>query len=117
MTTVAESYQGRPFNGLNDLCFGGAGNLYLTEPKGSGTNAPSGAVHRLSATGSLTHMAAEIPFRMGIAVDPDQAKLYVSDRATNRILVWNLASDGTVANRRTLYQFPDASEAKARPAG
>jgi gluconolactonase len=109
ITTVAEGYRDRPFKGLNDLCFDQAGNLFFTDPKGSGTNAPLGAVYRLSVAGAVQQVAAQIPFPNGIAVDPDQTKLYVSDTATNRIQVWDLAADGAVSGLRTLYTFPDAS--------
>jgi sugar lactone lactonase YvrE len=80
------------FHGLNDLCFDKDGNLYFTDPRGSGVKSPFGAVYRLSKSGA-----------------PDQTKLYVSDTGTNSILVWNLGRDGTIANRRTLHQFPDMS--------
>jgi gluconolactonase len=109
VAVVVESYNGNPFHGLNDLCFDQAGNLYFTDPRGSGTNSPFGAVYRLSKGGALTQVAANLPFPNGIAVDPDQTKLYVSDTATNSILVWDLAADGAASNRRTLYQFTDAS--------
>jgi sugar lactone lactonase YvrE len=106
---VAESYNGAPFHGLNDLCFDRAGNLYFTDPRGSGVRAPYGSVYRLSAAGELTLVAGEIPFPNGIVVSPDQSKLYVSDTGTNSILVWDLARDGTVSRRRTFHQFADAS--------
>jgi len=106
---VAQSYRDKPFNGLNDLCFDMAGNLFFTDPKGSGINLPFGAVYRLSTAGALTQVARQIPFPNGITIDPDQTKLYVSDTATNSILMWDLAPDGTVASRRILYKFPDAS--------
>ena len=72
-------------------------------------DAPFGAVYRLSAQGALARIADGIPFPNGIVVDPDQTKLYVSDTGTNRILVWDLAPNGTVTSRRTLSEFPDAS--------
>ena len=85
---VVQSYHRKPFNGLNDLCFDMAGNL--------------------------TQLAGKIPFPNGIAVDPDQTKLYVSDTGTNSILVWDLAPDGPASNRKTLYRFPDAGVARSR---
>jgi sugar lactone lactonase YvrE len=106
---VTESYNGAPFHGLNDLCLDQAGNLYFTDPRGSGIRAPYGAVFRLSSAGDLTKVAGEIPFPNGIVVSPDQSKLYVSDTGTNSILVWDLARDGTVSHRRTFHQFADAS--------
>jgi sugar lactone lactonase YvrE len=109
VSVVADSFHGKPLNGLNDLCFDRAGNLFFTDPRGSGAKSPFGAVYRLSKDGALTQVAAGIPFPNGIVVDPDQRKLYVSDTATNSILVWDLSSTGTVANRRVLHEFPDAS--------
>jgi gluconolactonase len=109
VAVVADAYGGQAFHGLNDLCFDAAGNLFFTDPRGSGTDAPFGAVYRLSAQGDLARIADGIPFPNGIVVDPDQAKLYVSDTGTNRILVWDLAPNGAVTSRRTLSEFPDAS--------
>jgi sugar lactone lactonase YvrE len=39
-TTIIESYNGKPLNGLNDLVFDQDGGLYFTEPMGSSATKP-----------------------------------------------------------------------------
>jgi gluconolactonase len=91
--------------GVNDLCFDRAGNLFFTDTAGSSAAHPFGAIYRYSADGRLTKVASGLPFPNGIVVDPDQTKLYVSDSGTSSILVFDLARDGTLTNKRLVYHF------------
>jgi len=91
--------------GVNDLCFDRAGNLFFTDSAGSSAAHPFGAIYRYSIDGRLTKVAAALPFPNGIVVDPDQTKLYVSDTGTSSILVFDLARDGSLSNKRLLYHF------------
>jgi gluconolactonase len=45
-------------------------------------------------------------FPNGLAVSPDQGRLYVAESDKNRLLCWDLRPDGTLANQRTIIEFP-----------
>jgi gluconolactonase len=45
----------------------------------------------------------------GLVVTPDQKQLIVAETMTNRILAFDLTSDGRLEGQRTLYRFPSSS--------
>src|SRR5262249_11376339 len=53
--TLADAYEGRPFNNPNDLCLDRAGDIYFTDPQGP-ENDSVGAVYRYSRAGQLTRL-------------------------------------------------------------
>ncbi len=105
MEIMADSFQGMPLKGPNDVTIDGKGRMYFTDPAGS-------AVYRVDAPGKVTRIAAapEIQRPNGIQVSPDDKKLYVADSAPPpdglRVLrVFDLLPDGSVRNMRVLYDF------------
>src|SRR5262249_40486213 len=74
--TLADSYEGRPFNNPNDVCLDRAGNIYFTDPQGSDKNSV-GAIYCYSAAGKLTRLHTGLKYPNGLAVAPDQKTLYV----------------------------------------
>lgn len=95
-----------PLNGTDDLTFDRAGNLYFTDPEGSYVGHEIGAIYRYSTEGELTRVQTGLAYSNGIVISQDQTKLYVTETSTNRVLVFDLAPDGTLSKRRVLYQFP-----------
>ena len=75
MEVLADSYQGRPFAGPNDVTIDGKGRLYFTD-------LPGGAVYRIDGPGQLARILAapEIQRPNGIQISPDD-KHAVSDRS------------------------------------
>ena len=120
---LTDSYEGKPYLGPNDVCLDLAGNIYFTDPTGSSKEKPIGAVYRISfrasdlrsdsPAGSRTHgvyvtrLADGLAFPNGLAVSPDQKRLYVAESGTNRLLCWDLQPDGTLANQRVIIAFPN----------
>jgi gluconolactonase len=102
---LADSFQGMPLKGPNDVTLDGKGRIYFTDPAGS-------AVYRIDAPGKIVRVLAapEIQRPNGIQVSPDDTKLYVADSAPPpdgmRVLrVFDLQPDGSVRNTRVLYDF------------
>jgi gluconolactonase len=110
--TLTDSCDGRPYRGPNDVCLDLAGNIYFTDPTGSSQEDPIGAVYRVSAPGReasrpiVSRLADGLAFPNGLAVSPDQKRLYVAESDTNRLLCWDLHPDGTLANKRVIMEFP-----------
>ncbi|MDD3470082.1 MAG: SMP-30/gluconolactonase/LRE family protein [Thermoguttaceae bacterium] len=104
---LADTFEGKPFHGLNDVALDLAGNIFFTDPTGSNAEKLVGGVYRYDIqTGNVTQIGTGLAFPNGVAVSPDQTKLVVSESQLYRLLVYDLAADGTVSNRRVLIQFP-----------
>lgn len=102
---LAESYDGKPLLGPNDVTIDGKGRLYFTELYGA-------AVYRIDVPGKVVRILAAPDVRSpnGIQVSPDDRTLYVVESGrgpTDRreIRAFDLLPDGAVRNSRTLYNF------------
>ena len=67
---IVDHYQGKKFNGPNDLIFDSRGNLYFTDPHGSSAENPFGCVYRLSSNGEITCLASGLAFPNGVVLVP-----------------------------------------------
>ncbi|OPF61988.1 SMP-30/gluconolactonase/LRE family protein [Hydrogenophaga sp. H7] len=85
------------FKGLNDLTFDSQGNLYFTDQGQTGLHDPTGRVYRLSPSGRLDLLLANVPSPNGIVLSLDEKFLLVA--ATRGNCVWRmpLLADGGVS--------------------
>jgi gluconolactonase len=102
---LAESYEGKPLLGPNDVTLDGKGRLYFTDPNGP-------AVYRIDAPGKLTRIltAPDIQRPNGIQISPDDTKLYLIEAnpaqgGARMIRSYDLQPDGTVRAMRVHYNF------------
>jgi sugar lactone lactonase YvrE len=89
-------------DGFNELVVDGRGNIYVNggcdfDP-GEG-NAP-GIVALVTPHGSVRKVAEEIAFPNGMAVTPDNSTLIVAESFAARLTAFDIAADGSLANRR-----------------
>jgi gluconolactonase len=105
MEILADTFEGQPLRGPNDVTIDGKGRIYFTDLGGS-------AVYRIDAPGMLAKLisASDVSRPNGIQVSPDDKILYVADSApppsgVRVLLAYDLRPDGSVANKRTLYDF------------
>jgi len=108
---LTSEYEGKPYLGTNDVCLDLAGNIYFSDPTGSSKDDPIGSVYRIrmsadNSVAKVTRLADGLAFPNGLAVSPDQKRLYVAESDTNRLLCWDLQPDGSVTGKRTIIQFP-----------
>lgn len=104
----ASSCGGKPFLGLNDVCLDQVGYIYASQCENATKENPIGAVYRISPDGSEVILVADgIAYANGLAVSPDQKRLFVAESATNSVIAFDLQPDGTGTNRQTIYEFPD----------
>lgn len=107
---LTDNCNGEAYRGPNDVCLDRAGNIYFTDPTGSGKEKPIGAVYRIAMEGKtvqgVTRLAEGLAFPNGLAVSPDQKRLYVAESGTNRLLCWDLTPEGMVSNKRVTLEFP-----------
>lgn len=69
---------------------------------------PSGIFYRVAPDGTASIADRGFVVCNGPAFSPDNRRLYFSDSAGRRILIYDLALDGTISGRRTFFSFsPD----------
>ncbi len=102
---LADSYEGKPFTGPNDVSMDGKGRLYFTDLAGV-------AVYRIDAPGKLVRILAapDIQRPNGIQISPDDRKLYLIEAngtqgGARMIRSYDLQPDGTVRNMQVHYNF------------
>lgn len=105
LEVLAESYEGKPLQGPNDVTIDGHGRLYFTDMAGA-------AVYRIDASGALARILAapEIQRPNGIQVSPDDKTLYLVEANQQKggarlIRAYDLRPDGTVSHMRVFYNF------------
>jgi gluconolactonase len=102
---LADSFQGLPFVGPNDVTIDTRGRLYVTDLTG-------GAVYRLDGPKQVSRILAvpDIQRPNGIQISPDDRTLYLIEAngaqgGARLIRAYDLAADGTVSNMRVHYNF------------
>lgn len=102
---IADSYEGRPLTGPNDVTIDGQGRLYFTDLAGA-------AVYRIDAPGKLVRLLAspDIQRPNGIQISPDDRYLYLVEAnqakgGARLIRRYDLRPDGTIGNMRVHYDF------------
>src|SRR5262245_28936573 len=72
LEVLADSYEGKPLTGPNDVTIDGKGRLYFTDFSGA-------AVYRIDAPGKLARILAapDVQRPNGIQISPDDRKLYL----------------------------------------
>jgi gluconolactonase len=105
LEVIADSYEGKPLTGPNDVTIDGKGRLYFTDLAGA-------AVYRVDAPGKLVRILAapDIQRPNGIQVSPDDRTLYLIEAnqaqgGARLIRRYDLQPDGTVRNMRVHYNF------------
>ena len=105
LEVLADSYEGKPLQGPNDVTMDGKGRLYFTDM-------PGVAVYRIDGSGKVTRILAapEIQRPNGIQVSPDDKTLYLieanqADKGARMIRAFDLQPDGSVRNMRVHYNF------------
>ena len=103
VTVLADKYQGKPFNSLNDLWIDPKGGIYFTDPRyGSRDNMEQGEhVYYLSPDGKEIKRVIDDMIRPnGLIGTPDGRILYVTDNGGGKTYSYSINRDGTLANKK-----------------
>ena len=102
---LADTFNGKPLSGPNDVTIDGKGRLYFTDSTGA-------AVYRIDAPGKVARLLAapDIQRPNGIQISPDDRTLYLVEAngakdGARMIRAYDLLPDGTVKNMRVFYNF------------
>jgi gluconolactonase len=104
--------------GFNDLGSDAEGRVYagtidFANIRVEGAALQRGELYLIDVDGSTRVVADDIGFANGIAVSPDGRSLYVADTVDNSLLAFDRAPDGSLSNRRTVIEWPDAVAPRA----
>ncbi len=102
---LADSYEGKPFVGPNDVTMDAKGRLYFTDMIG-------GAVYRIDTDKKLTRLLAspEVQRPNGVMIAPDDKTLYLveannQEGGARMLRAYDLGADGVVSNMRVFHNF------------
>ncbi len=119
---LAANYNGKRFNSPNDLTYHSNGSLYFTDPPyglPKGVDDPARemdycGVYRLDKNGKVTLLTKEITRPNGIALSPDEKKLYVASSDPDKAIwmVYDVKPDGTIANGKVFFDATEWARAK-----
>lgn len=118
---IATQFEGKSFNGPNDVTVDAKGRLYFTDPAPDATSqAPARprnatgvpGVYRIDTDGKITRVlsAPDTEWPNGLVISPDDKTLYLIEAnkvegGTRAIRAFDLSPEGTLSNRRVHYNF------------
>ncbi|TIQ92979.1 MAG: SMP-30/gluconolactonase/LRE family protein, partial [Mesorhizobium sp.] len=101
-------------NAWNEIVVDGRGNIYVNgggPAPAPGQHFGPGTIVLIAPDGSVRQVADKIAFANGMAVMPDNKTLIVAESHANRLTAFDIATDGSLANRRRWADlgngFPD----------
>jgi gluconolactonase len=118
---LAAGFEGKQFNGPNDVTIDSKGRLYFTDPAPDAVSqAPAKpknatgipAVYRLDPDRKITRILAapDTEWPNGLVISPDDKTLYLieahkTEGGTRAIRAFDLSPEGTLSNMRVHYNF------------
>jgi len=84
--------------GPNDIVYAIDGSIYFTD-------LPAGVVYQITRAGERRAAARDCSRPNGVALAPDQQKLYVADTAGRNVRVYDIAADGALTNSRVFAEL------------
>src|SRR5690606_34322118 len=104
-TLVSRADLGPDFKGPNDLVFDLSGKLYFTDQGDTDLNDPTGRVFRRNLDGSLDKLLSNVPSPNGIALSPDETRLYVAVTFGQQVWHMPLRADGRIIKVGVFQSF------------
>lgn len=103
LTVLADKYEGKPFNSLNDLWIDPKGGVYFTDPRyGDRDNLPQGGEHVYYLTPDRAKVIRVIDDMVrpnGVIGTPDGKMLYVADHGASQTFSYAINDDGTLTDK------------------
>ena len=92
------------FNQPNDIIFNRKDQLFASDPN---WKEGTGQLWRVDQGGKLKLLTNEMGTTNGIALSPDEKKLYVNESVQRKIWVFDVDDAGDISNKRLFAEFPD----------
>lgn len=97
---LADSYDGKPFNRLNDLVVDRKGGVYFSDSIGDNTG-----LYYIPPGGKAIRIFNETTNPNGVQLSPDETILYANHEDGEYLLAFDVRPDGTLANRRNFAKY------------
>lgn len=88
----------------NDICIRSDDVIFASDPDWANS---TGQIWRIDPDRTVHLLESEMGTTNGIEVSADESTLYVNESVQRNVWAYDLATDGTVAGKRLLLQFPD----------
>ena len=106
---LIEKYNGKLLNSPNDMTIHSDGSIFFTDPpygiKSEQEELGFFGIYKLTPSGDLYLLDKSLIRPNGIALSPDESKLYVSDSKSQEIFVWDVIDDKTIGNKSLLIKM------------
>lgn len=108
---LASHYNGMKLNSPNDLTIAKDGSIFFTDPTfglkddNMVQETPYSGIYRISPDGELFLLDSTLSLPNGIALSPDEKKLYVVECEIADIYVWDVLPDKSIANKTLFYDM------------
>lgn len=115
ITSFINSYNGNRLNSPNDITVSKQGAIYFTDPD-YGVQAADreldfeGLYYVVKGSSTATLVDNTMIKPNGVALSPDNSKLYVCESSTNNIYIFDIDSGGMPTNKRTLCKIAGSGE-------
>lgn len=104
---AANTSDGKPLRGPNDLTLDPKGGFYFSDPGGSSRDKPIGTVNYVDPQGKCRIVADGLAFPNGIVLRPDGKTLLVAESQRNRILAYPVESPGKLGPMKVFADLPN----------
>lgn len=114
ITALATHYNGLRLNSPNDLHIASDNSIFFTDPpyglndQGGTSELGYNGIYHLMPSGKLYMLDNSLSRPNGIALSPDEKKLYVTDCEVRRIHVWDVINDSTISNKKQVASMQGA---------
>jgi len=104
VTVLADQYEGKKFNSLNDLWIDPKGGVYFTDPRyGNREGMEQDGEHVYYLTPDrkkVIRVISDMVRPNGVIGTPNGRRLYVADHGANKTYAYRINEDGTLANKQ-----------------
>lgn len=109
MTTLADKFEGKPLRNPNDIVYAIDGSIYFTAIKPRNAVLPTdtapSAVYQITRKGQLRLASSDCARPNGVALAPNQQKLFVADTEQRNVRVYEISGDGALKNGRVFCEL------------
>src|SRR5205085_4134216 len=112
---LAERFEAKRLNSPNDLVFRSDGTLYFTDPpygltppygmEGQSAELDFHGVFRRTLAGELILECRDFDCPNGLALSPDERRLYIADTSQYHVRVFDVAADGALSGGRVFAEL------------
>ena len=106
LKVIAKEFNGKPLQYPNDITIDPQGGFYFTDSGDSNPQLSNGAVYYVNSTGKINSVVTGIAFANGIVLSSDRKHLFVSESHRNRVLVYDVRSQGKVGPQKVVANLP-----------